>query len=157
MNTSTNISCSANPRQFIPTNINDTIRSWPGRFLDYLNWLDLMTWNIIEKIWMYHFSSVTPCNLILLTICVSDVVVLICVILNYVITVCINTEAKQNIPKLSMSDVVLICVILSYITNLVCYTYFHWFFNPECQHIFGKQTRYIFQSSKTIKTWTTKH
>ena len=26
------------------------------------------------------------------------------------------------------------------ITNLVCYTYFHWFFNPECQHIFGKQT-----------------
>ena len=44
-----------------------------------------------------------------------------------------------------------------YITNLVCYTYFHWFFNPECQHIFGKQTRYIFQSSKTIKTWTTKH
>ena len=34
---------------------------------------------------------------------------------------------------------------------------FHWFFNPECQHIFGKQTGYIFQSPKTIKTWTTKH
>jgi hypothetical protein len=47
--------------------------------------------------------------------------------------------------------------ISHYITNLVCYTYFHWFFNPECQHIFGKQTGYIFQSSKTIKTWTTKH
>ena len=44
-----------------------------------------------------------------------------------------------------------------YITNLVCYTYFHWFFSPECQHIFGKQTGYIFQSPKTIKTWTTKH
>jgi hypothetical protein len=29
------------------------------------------------------------------------------------------------------------------ITNLACYTYFHWFFNPECQHIFGKQTGYI--------------
>jgi hypothetical protein len=47
--------------------------------------------------------------------------------------------------------------IVLYITNLVCYTYFHWFFNPECQHIFGKQTGYIFQSPKTIKTWTTKH
>ena len=39
-----------------------------------------------------------------------------------------------------------------YITNLVCFTYFHWFFSPECQHIFGKQTGYIFQSPKTIKT-----
>jgi hypothetical protein len=46
---------------------------------------------------------------------------------------------------------------LTYITNLVCYTYFHLFFSPECQHIFGKQTGYIFQSPKTIKTWTTKH
>jgi hypothetical protein len=25
---------------------------------------------------------------------------------------------------------------MTYITNLVCYTYFHWFFCPECQHIF---------------------
>ena len=47
--------------------------------------------------------------------------------------------------------------LLNNITNLVCYTYFHWFFNPECQHIFGKQTGYIFQSPTTIKTWTTKH
>ena len=47
--------------------------------------------------------------------------------------------------------------IYIYITNLVCYTYFLWFFNPACQHIFGKQTGYIFQSPKTIKTWTTKH
>jgi hypothetical protein len=47
--------------------------------------------------------------------------------------------------------------IIIYITNLVCYTYFHWFFSPECQHIFGKQTGYIFQSPKTIKTRTTKH
>ena len=47
--------------------------------------------------------------------------------------------------------------ILIYITNLVCYTYFHWFFSPECQHIFGKQTGYIFLSPKKIKTWTTKH
>ena len=23
-----------------------------------------------------------------------------------------------------------------YITDLVCYTYFHWFFSPECQHIY---------------------
>ena len=30
--------------------------------------------------------------------------------------------------------------MLFYITNLVCYTYFHWLFNPGCQHIFGKQT-----------------
>jgi hypothetical protein len=45
--------------------------------------------------------------------------------------------------------------VSAYITNLVCYTYFHWFLNPECQHIFGKQTGYIFQSPKTIKTWTT--
>jgi hypothetical protein len=43
------------------------------------------------------------------------------------------------------------------ITNLVCYTYFHWFFSSECQHIFGTQTGYIFQSPKMIKTWTTKH
>ena len=48
-------------------------------------------------------------------------------------------------------------IIISYITNLVCYTYFHWFLNPECQDIFGKQTGYIFHSPKTIKTWTTKH
>ena len=47
--------------------------------------------------------------------------------------------------------------IYIYITKLVCYTYFHWFFNPECQHMFGKQTGYIFQSPKKIKTWTTKH
>jgi hypothetical protein len=42
-----------------------------------------------------------------------------------------------------------------YITDLVCYTNFHWSFNHECQHIFGKQTGYIFQSPKTITTWTT--
>jgi hypothetical protein len=48
-------------------------------------------------------------------------------------------------------------LIWSNITNLVCYTYFHWFFSPECQHIFGKQTGYIFQYPKPIKTWTTKH
>jgi hypothetical protein len=44
-----------------------------------------------------------------------------------------------------------------FITNLVCYAYFLWFFSPECQYIFGKQTGYTFQSPKTIKTWTTKH
>jgi hypothetical protein len=47
--------------------------------------------------------------------------------------------------------------IHGYITDLVYYTNFHWFFSPECQHIFGKQTGYIFQSPKMIKTWTTKH
>jgi hypothetical protein len=41
--------------------------------------------------------------------------------------------------------------IWSYITELVCYTYFHCFFNTECQHIFGKQTGYIFQSPKQLK------
>ena len=45
-------------------------------------------------------------------------------------------------------------IIITNITNLVCYTYFHWFSSPECQHIFGKQTGYIFQSPKRIKTWT---
>jgi hypothetical protein len=45
--------------------------------------------------------------------------------------------------------------IYIYITNLVCYTYFHWFFSPECQHIFGKQMGYIFQFPEKIKTpWT---
>ena len=39
-------------------------------------------------------------------------------------------------------------VINNFITDLVCYTNFHWFFNHECQHIFGKQTGYIFQSPK---------
>ena len=39
----------------------------------------------------------------------------------------------------------------AYITDLVYYTNFHWFFNPECQHIFGKQTGYIFQSPKNDK------
>jgi len=43
---------------------------------------------------------------------------------------------------------VVTCWILTYITDLVCYTNFHWFFNHECQHIFGKQTGYIFQPSK---------
>ena len=36
------------------------------------------------------------------------------------------------------------------ITDLVCYTNFHWFFNHKCQHIFGKQTEYIFQSPKNV-------
>ena len=39
-------------------------------------------------------------------------------------------------------------ILVTNITNLVCYTNFHWFFKHECQHIFGKQTRYIFQSPK---------
>ena len=26
-----------------------------------------------------------------------------------------------------------------YITDLICYTIFHWFFNHECQHIYGLQ------------------
>ena len=48
-------------------------------------------------------------------------------------------------------------VIYTYITDLVCRTNFHWSFNHECQHIFGKQTGYIFQSPKTMVTWTTKN
>ena len=38
-----------------------------------------------------------------------------------------------------------------YITDLVYYTNVHWFFNPECQHIFGKRTGYICQSPKNDK------
>jgi hypothetical protein len=52
---------------------------------------------------------------------------------------------------------IVLYIVFLYITNLVCYTYFHWFFSPECLHIFGKQTGYIFQSLNTIKKWTTKH
>ena len=44
----------------------------------------------------------------------------------------------------------------AYITNLVCYTHFHWFFNPECQHIFGKQTGYICTFSVSL-IWTPKN
>ena len=43
-------------------------------------------------------------------------------------------------------------VINIYITDLVRYTNFHWFFNHECQHIFGKQTGYIFYSPKNVDT-----
>ena len=38
-----------------------------------------------------------------------------------------------------------------FITDLVCCTNLHWFFNPECQHKFEKQTEYIFQSPKNDK------
>ena len=41
--------------------------------------------------------------------------------------------------------------IYSNITDLVCYTYFHWSFNPECQHIFGKQTGIYFSPQKRLK------
>ena len=63
----------------------------------------------------------------------------------------------SNYQNRSKYELVLHTHTYIYITNLVCYTYFHWFFSPECQHIFGKQTGYIFQSPKMIKTWTTKH
>ena len=43
-----------------------------------------------------------------------------------------------------------------YITNLVCYAYFHWLFNPECQHIFGKQTGYICAFSVSL-IWAPKN
>jgi hypothetical protein len=41
-------------------------------------------------------------------------------------------------------------------TNLVCYPYFHWLFNPECQHIFGKQTGYICTFSVSL-IWAPKN
>ena len=47
-------------------------------------------------------------------------------------------------------------MLFFYITNLVCYTYFHWFFNPECQHIFGKQTGYICTFSVSL-IWAPKN
>jgi hypothetical protein len=43
-----------------------------------------------------------------------------------------------------------------YITNLVCYAYFHWLFNPECQHIFQKQTGYICTFSVSL-IWAPKN
>ena len=46
--------------------------------------------------------------------------------------------------------------ILNNITNLVCYAYFHWLFNPECQHIFGKQTGYICTFSVSL-IWAPKN
>ena len=46
--------------------------------------------------------------------------------------------------------------IMLYITNLVCYAYFHWLFNPECQHIFGKQTGYICTFSVSL-IWVPKN
>ena len=46
--------------------------------------------------------------------------------------------------------------IYIYITNLVCYAYFHWLFNPECQHIFGKQTGYICTFSVSL-IWAQKN
>ena len=46
--------------------------------------------------------------------------------------------------------------ILYNITNLVCYAYFHWLFNPECQHIFGKQTGYICTFSVSL-IWAPKN
>ena len=48
-----------------------------------------------------------------------------------------NHKLISKVPLFVMN----ICILL-YITNLVCYTYFHWLFNPECQHIFGKETGY---------------
>ena len=53
----------------------------------------------------------------------------------------INKQTNKNINQYIKAD-----LLLTYITDLVYYTNFHWFFNPECQHIFGKQTGYIFQS-----------
>ena len=48
------------------------------------------------------------------------------------------------------------CRINHNITNLVCYTHFHWFFNPECQHIFRKQTGYICTFSVSL-IWAPKN
>jgi hypothetical protein len=40
----------------------------------------------------------------------------------------------QIIYKISLLLMISYCSgTLSYITNLVCYAYFHWLFNPECQ------------------------
>ena len=49
-----------------------------------------------------------------------------------------------------------IYILYIYITNLVCYAYFHWLFNPECQHIFGKQTGYICTFSVSL-IWAPKN
>ena len=51
-------------------------------------------------------------------------------------------------------NVLMFLLIYIYITDLVCYTNFHWFFNHECQHIFGK---HIFQSPKNAKNMDDKN
>ena len=71
-------------------------------------------------------------------------------------TLIVYTGLKESVYIFFLFILSLLLISI-YITNLVCYTYYHWFFSPECQHIFGKQTGYIFQFPKTIKTWTTKH
>jgi hypothetical protein len=48
--------------------------------------------------------------------------------------------ARSNPRDIPFSNI----LISKNITDLVCCTYFHWFFNPECQHIFGKQTGIYF-------------
>ena len=51
-------------------------------------------------------------------------------------------------------SVVSCCVTLLCMLNYVSYCKFN---EMNVMHIFGKQTGYIFQSPKAIKTWTTKH
>ena len=59
-----------------------------------------------------------------------------------------HSKAKKMWPSCAVGTAQYNINIYIYITDLVFYTNFHWFFNPECQHIFGKQTGYIFQSPK---------
>ena len=78
--------------------------------------------------------------------------ILWCVFVLFVCLVCpmlpVSLDCPISIDPLVLSNV--------YITNLVCYTYFHWLFNPECQHIFGKQTGYICTCSVSL-IWASKN
>jgi hypothetical protein len=41
--------------------------------------------------------------------------------------------------------------IYMYYEFSLLHIYFHWFLNPECQHIFGKQTGIYFSPQKRLK------
>jgi hypothetical protein len=79
-----------------------------------------------------------------------DFVTMCCFTSRYSMTLLLCVVLYTDIPWLCY-------YVLFYITDLVYYTYFHWFFNPECQRILGKHTGYIFQYPKKNKAWTTKH
>ena len=72
---------------------------------------------------------------------------------NY-ISVWLKLGQLSRINVRTQSDIYIYIYI--YITNLVCYAYFHWLFNPECQHIFQKQTGYICTFSVSL-IWASKN
>jgi len=103
------------------------------------------------KLYSAHFPNCTCMNVGVCKNVCAWVAFYVKHVLQYMNRHAENTWRKSSI---SISD------IKYNITDLVCYTNSHWFFNHECQHIFGKQTGYIhflyFSLPKTV-TWTTKN